>query len=65
MEDRKEKYEKLKIQLKDGFEWPSVYMFKFILPADNKKLAKVENRFKSNEAIIEVKENKQIAAETK
>ncbi|MDZ7846616.1 MAG: hypothetical protein U5L96_07525 [Owenweeksia sp.] len=45
MSDREKKYEKLKEQLYQGFEWPSVYMFKFIIPADNKKLAKVEELF--------------------
>lgn len=58
MDDKKEKYEKLKIQLEEGFEWPSIYMFKFIIAADNEKLAKVESLFTSNEALIEVKESR-------
>ncbi len=35
--------EKLNAQHK----WPSIYMFKFIIPADNKKLAQVEELFGS------------------
>lgn len=31
--------------------WPSLYMFKFIVPAENKKIAQVENMF-SSEATI-------------
>ena len=57
MEPREEKYKKLKIQLEEGFEWPTVYMFKFIIPADNEKLAKVQNLFNSKESTIEVRES--------
>ncbi len=38
-------FAKLKKQLEDSTDWPSVYMFKFIVPADNKKLALVESLF--------------------
>ena len=55
MEDnknREEKYEKLKAQLEEGFDWPLVYMFKFIVPADNSRVAQVEALFNSKEAQI-------------
>lgn len=56
--DKKEKYLKLEEQLKEGFEWPQVYMFKFIVPADNKKIAKVENLFNSKEATINLRQSR-------
>ncbi len=38
-------------------QWPSVYMFKFIVPADNKRIALVEALF-STEANITSKESR-------
>jgi hypothetical protein len=46
-----EQYEKLKEVLNKHTSWPTVYMFKFIIPADNKKIALVESKF-SETAII-------------
>ena len=57
MDSREEKYEKLKIQLEEGFKWPSLYMFKFIIPADNEKLAQVESLFNSKEAQINTRQS--------
>ena len=39
-------------------KFPSVYMFKFIIPADNEKLAKVEGLFTSDESTLSVKQSK-------
>lgn len=58
MADRSEKYQKLKTQLEEGFEWPSVYLFKFIVPANNKKIAKVESLFNSKEAQITIRQSR-------
>jgi putative lipoic acid-binding regulatory protein len=44
-------FRKLQEQLEKGSSWPLVYMFKFIIPADNQKIALVENMF-SEEAVI-------------
>lgn len=55
--DKAEKYQKLKVQLEEGFEWPTVYMFKFIVPADNEKLAKIEALFNSEQAQITTRES--------
>ncbi len=55
MDQRKEKYMKLLEQLKIGFDWPTVYMFKFIVPADNSKIAQVENLFNSEEAQVSIR----------
>lgn len=38
-------YANLKSKLEDQFDWPHLYLFKFIIPADNKKLALVEALF--------------------
>jgi len=53
-----EKYEKLRQQLSEGFEWPQVYMFKFIVPANNKKVARVENLFNSKEATVSLRSSR-------
>lgn len=58
MDPRKEKYQKLLVQLQDGFEWPTIYMFKFIVPADNAKIAQVERLFDSNEAEISIRNSR-------
>ena len=46
-----EQFDKLKDVLNKHTTWPTVYMFKFIIPADNKKIALVESKF-SETAII-------------
>lgn len=51
-----EQFEKLREQLRKEKDWPSIYMFKFIIPADNRKIAMVEAKF-SDEAIITQKES--------
>ncbi|MEO6904051.1 MAG: DUF493 family protein [Bacteroidia bacterium] len=50
MKNEKE-YDKLREQLNIEANWPMIYMFKFIVPADNRKIALVESKF-SDEAII-------------
>jgi len=50
MENNQE-FEKLRELLNKENNWPRVYMFKFIIPADNHKIALVESKF-SDEAII-------------
>lgn len=54
----KDPYENLRQQLADGFTWPTVYMFKFIIPADNQKIALVENLFNTTEAQVTMRESK-------
>ena len=51
-----EQFEKLREQLSKEKDWPTIYMFKFIIPADNRKIALVESKF-SDEAIITQKES--------
>ncbi len=38
-------YSNLKQKLEDNGSWPQPYLFKFIIPADNQKLAQVEALF--------------------
>jgi putative lipoic acid-binding regulatory protein len=51
-----DKYDALYGQLSKDLSWPAVYMFKFIIPADNHKIALVQSKF-SDEAIISQKES--------
>lgn len=54
--NREEQFNKLRELLNKENNWPKVYMFKFIIPADNHKIALVESKF-SDEAIILHKES--------
>lgn len=58
MDANKEKYEKLKEQLRQSTQWPSLYMFKFIVPADNDKIAQVEALFDSTQAQIQIRQSR-------
>lgn len=42
----------IKATLNENHDWPSVFMFKFIVPSDNKKIAKVEALFNTKTAEI-------------
>ena len=53
MEEKNELFWKnLEEKLKVQGSWPQLYMFKFIVPADNSKIARVENLFDAQEAQI-------------
>jgi uncharacterized protein len=54
--DNNEKFDKLRELLNKENTWPIVYMFKFIVPASNQKIALIESKF-SDEAIISHKES--------
>jgi hypothetical protein len=47
----------LEQKLNDTTDWPAVYMFKFIVPTDNRKIAMVEALFGS-EARLRTKESR-------
>ena len=51
-----EQFDKFREQLNKEKDWPIIYMFKFIIPADNRKIALVESKF-SDEATITQKES--------
>ncbi len=54
--NKDEQFEKLRVQLAKEKDWPTIYMFKFIVQADNRKIALVESKF-SDEATISQKES--------
>ena len=49
-------FEALRAKLVESGDWPKEYFFKFIIPADNKKLALVEALFGS-EAKVSIKQS--------
>ncbi len=44
-QSREEFYKQLKVSLKDSSQFPLLYMFKFIVPTDQKKVAQVYQLF--------------------
>lgn len=54
--DGTDQFDNLKAKLEESGEWPRVYFFKFIIPADNQKLALVEALFGS-EANVTIKQS--------
>lgn len=58
-ENKKEEvYKSLLEKLGTEITWPSVYLFKFIIPADNEKLAILESKFNSKEAQITIRNSR-------
>ena len=53
---REEQFEHLRETLNKEGNWPKIYMFKFIIPAENKQIALVESKF-SDEATITQKQS--------
>lgn len=51
-------YKKLKVQLLETTEWPSEYLYKFILKSDVKKIAEIEVIFDNLGAVIKTIESK-------
>ncbi|MBP6334634.1 MAG: DUF493 domain-containing protein [Bacteroidia bacterium] len=54
--NKSDQYENLRNELNKQGNWPLLYMFKFIIPAENKKIALVESKF-SNDSVITKKES--------
>lgn len=48
-------YEKLKQRLQDTSEWPSDYIFKFIVPTKQEKIDKISEIFNHTGAVIKTK----------
>lgn len=51
-------YKKLKLQLLETTEWPSEYLYKFILKSETSKVKKIEEIFDNSGAVIKTKESK-------
>lgn len=59
MQDKVEFYKKLKSQLDDVTkQWPSKYMYKFIVPADSDGVKEVDEIFNSLGAVINTRSSK-------
>lgn len=51
-------YSKLRAQLYDTTDWPSEYLYKFIVPSDEKKIKTIEDLFNNQGAVINKVESK-------
>ncbi len=51
-------YDRLQIELEKSTTWPSVYLFKFIVPSTIDNVMKVENTFNNLGAIIKTTKSK-------
>jgi putative lipoic acid-binding regulatory protein len=51
-------YERLEIELERSASWPSVYLFKFIVPTTIENVMQVENSFNNMGAIIKTTQSK-------
>lgn len=58
MKKQDEFYRKLKISLEETTIFPSKYMFKFILPANEEKVKEIEDIFNHTGAVINTKVSK-------
>lgn len=51
-------YKRLKEELANSTLWPSEYLYKFIVPSDAEKIAKVEGTFNDMGAVINTQQSK-------
>ena len=51
-------YNKLRVQLQESTNWPSEYLYKFIVPTDIHKIALLEGIFDNMGAVINTTESK-------
>ena len=51
-------YERLKEELRSTSQWPSLYLYKFIVPTDTTKIIAVENEFDNMGAVINTMQSK-------
>ncbi|MEN8703574.1 MAG: DUF493 family protein [Polaribacter sp.] len=58
MTDKKAFYAKLKNQLEDTTNFPSDYMYKFIVPTNGGQQQEVENVFENQGAVFKTKKSK-------
>lgn len=57
-ENTEEFYARLKAQLEASTEWPSNYLYKFIVPTNLEKIDKINSIFDNTGAVIESKKSK-------
>ncbi len=51
-------FDRIKKTLDQTHDWPTVFLFKFIVPSDSEKIARVEALFNSNTAEIKLTESR-------
>ncbi|PKP15505.1 MAG: DUF493 domain-containing protein [Bacteroidetes bacterium HGW-Bacteroidetes-23] len=51
-------YERLKEELRTTSNWPSIYLYKFIVPTDTSKIKAVEEAFNNMGAVINTVQSK-------
>ncbi len=57
-EDAEAFYDRLREQLQENTSWPSNYLYKFIVPSDKERIAKINDIFDNTGAVIESKKSK-------
>lgn len=57
-ENTDEFYARLKEQLLENTRWPSNYLYKFIVPTDDERIAQIQDIFDNTGAVIESKKSK-------
>lgn len=57
-QESEEFYGRLKEELLRGTEWPSTYLYKFIVPSDSDKTGRIEAIFDNTGAVIETRKSK-------
>ena len=51
-------YDRLKVELINTHSWPSDYLYKFIVPTDKEKIARIHGIFDNTGAVIESKQSR-------
>ncbi|RAR51040.1 DUF493 family protein [Flavobacterium lacus] len=51
-------YERLKEELRTTSDWPSIYLYKFIVPTDSSKIIAIEEAFNNMGAVINTAQSK-------
>ncbi len=50
-------YKRLETQLNEDTSWPSIYLYKFIIPSSLEKIAKIESVFDNSNAQISTRDS--------
>ncbi|NAS12951.1 DUF493 family protein [Poritiphilus flavus] len=57
-EKTEEFYDRLKEELLQNTDWPSDYLYKFIIPTDQEKISQIHQIFDNTGAVIESKQSR-------
>lgn len=57
-DNTEEFYERLREKLLENTSWPSDYLYKFIVPTDEDRIAQIHDIFDNTGAVIETKQSK-------